>query len=151
MRDKFWQKFALDELNQDEWEALCDGCAQCCLRTLEDEDTGDIAVTDLCCRYLDTDKFVCTDYANRHSVVPDCVPLNAQTAQTFYWLPDTCAYRLRADNQPLPAWHYLESGDRNLVHELGISLKHEGISEDLVDPDCWQERVIRWVEPPNQR
>ncbi len=35
------------------------------------------------------------------------------------WLPDTCAYRLRAEDEPLPAWHYLISGDREAVHHAG--------------------------------
>jgi hypothetical protein len=27
----------------------------------------------------------------------------------FYWLPNTCAYRLRAEDKKLPKWHYLRS------------------------------------------
>ncbi len=146
MRKDFWRNHNIEELAQDEWEALCDGCALCCLHKLQDEDTGDIAVTDVCCKYLDMEACRCTDYDNRHSIVPDCVPFNSETAKAFYWLPETCAYRRMAENKPLPYWHYLESGDKTLVHSLLVSARDQSISEDLVHPDLWQERVVRWVD-----
>lgn len=148
MRDAFWQHYALEELTQEEWEALCDGCALCCLHKLEDEDTGDVAITDVCCQYLDMEVCRCTDYENRHTIVPDCVPFDANAAKTFYWLPETCAYRRMAEHKPLPEWHYLVSGDKNLVHTESVSARDHAISESMVHPDDWQERVVRWVDKP---
>ena len=50
------------------------------------------------------------------------------------WLPATCAYRLRADGQPLPAWHYLECGDREAVKRAGHSVIGKAVSEVVAGP-----------------
>ena len=38
LRPEFWKRYPLESLPRNEWEALCDGCAKCCLIKLEDED-----------------------------------------------------------------------------------------------------------------
>ena len=45
------------------------------------------------------------------------------------WLPETCAYRLRAKGEPLRDWHYLISGSRETVHEAGQSTRGWTVSE----------------------
>ena len=37
---EFWHK-PLSELNQAQWESLCDGCGRCCLKKLMDDETDD--------------------------------------------------------------------------------------------------------------
>jgi len=121
MRDEFWT-LPLHRLSKEEWEALCDGCGKCCLHKVEDEDSGDIYMTNVACKLLDLKTGRCSDYKNRRAHVPDCVRLTAKSAGGLTWLPDTCAYRLRAEDQPLPAWHYLLSGDAEAVHAAGASV-----------------------------
>jgi uncharacterized cysteine cluster protein YcgN (CxxCxxCC family) len=128
-RKPFWEK-PLSELDRGQWEALCDGCGRCCLHKLEDEETGDLYPTNVACKLLDRRTGVCGDYKNRKKIVDDCVKLDPNKLDALEWLPDTCAYRLRARGQPLPSWHYLVSGSRETVHEAGQSTRGWTVSEE---------------------
>lgn len=130
---RFWDK-PLAALNREEWEALCDGCGQCCLHKLEDEDTGDVWRTNVACRLLDLRTGRCADYRHRKALVPDCLRLTPKLVEQVPWLPETCAYRLRAEGRPLPDWHYLECGDRTAVHRSGHSVIGRAISEVIAGP-----------------
>jgi uncharacterized cysteine cluster protein YcgN (CxxCxxCC family) len=127
-RKPFWEK-PLAALDRGEWEALCDGCGRCCLHKLEDDETGALHPTNVACRLLDRRNGRCTDYARRKRLVADCVALDRRNLQKLDWLPDTCAYRLRAAGRPLPEWHYLVSGSRDTVHEAGQSTRGWTVSE----------------------
>jgi len=129
MTEPFWEK-PLKELSRSEWEALCDGCGKCCLHKAEDEDSGRILPTNIACRLLDRHSCLCSNYKGRKAFVPDCVRLTMDNVETLAWLPTTCAYRLRAAGQPLAKWHYLISGDRESVHEAGISVRGWTVAED---------------------
>ena len=130
---RFWDK-PIDTLTRAQWEALCDGCGQCCLHKLEDEDTGAIHRTNVACRLLDLGTARCSDYRHRKALVPDCLRLTPRLALEVPWLPKTCAYRLRAEGEPLPEWHYLECGDRDAVKRAGVSVAGRAISEVLAGP-----------------
>lgn len=130
---KFWEK-PLETLDRGEWEALCDGCGKCCLHKAEDADTGAIYPSNIACKLLDTHDCRCTHYKGRHAFVPDCVTLRMDNVRALEWLPRTCAYRLRAADQPLPAWHYLISGSRETVHEAGESVRGWAIPEGEAGP-----------------
>jgi uncharacterized protein len=131
--DAFWEK-PLERLNRTEWEALCDGCGKCCLHKVEDEDTGEVYMTNVACKLLDLKTGQCGDYRHRRAHVPDCLRLTPRLAGQVTWLPDTCAYRLRANDEPLPEWHYLICGDREAVHRAGASVKGKAISEVVAGP-----------------
>lgn len=128
LRPRFWEK-PLDTLNGEEWEALCDGCGKCCLHKAEDADTGRIYFSNIGCKLLDLDRACCTNYARRRDHVPDCVRLTPETVGDIVWLPQTCAYRLRHEERPLPEWHYLVCGDREAVHRAGQSIRGWTIAE----------------------
>lgn len=138
--DRFWE-LPLDSLSRVQWEALCDGCGKCCLHKVEDEDTGRIYPTNVACKLLDLKTARCRDYRNRRAYVPDCLRLTPALTRELSWLPDSCAYRLRAAGKPLPDWHYLISGDREAVHRAGASVAGRVISETIAGP---LEQHIQW-------
>jgi len=145
----FWKTKTLRQMTRQEWESLCDGCGQCCLHKLENANTGEIALTDVACRYLDLQTCRCGDYANRAANVPDCVRLTPGKATMLRWLPETCAYRLVARNEDLAWWHPLVSGDPNTVHEAGISVRAKVVSEDKVTD--LERHVIDWINGPGHK
>ncbi len=130
MTSRFWEDVPLDRLDRAQWEALCDGCGQCCIHKLEDEETGELHPTNVACRLLDRRSGQCSDYKHRHAYVPECIRLTPSRLKTMDWLPETCAYVLRAQGKPLPGWHYLVCGDREAVHRAGASVRGWTISED---------------------
>jgi len=144
LRDRFWE-LPLAELSRAEWEALCDGCGQCCLHKLEDEDTGEIAHTNVACKLLDTATARCRDYRNRKAFVPDCLRLTLRIVDKVPWLPATCAYRLRADGEPLPRWHHLVTGNSAAMERAGVSVAGRVVSE--VDAGPLEHHVIEWIAP----
>ena len=89
MRSRFWERYSLGELNRDEWEALCDGCGQCCLAR-EVEGTT-VRVYSVACELLDIEGARCTDYENRLQRVPQCHELTPTSVPRYDWLPETCA------------------------------------------------------------
>jgi uncharacterized protein len=130
---RFWER-PLADLSRAEWEALCDGCGQCCMHKLEDADTGEVHPTNVACKLLDITTARCTDYRHRRAFVPDCLRLTPRLAGQLDWLPQTCAYRLRADGEPLPEWHYLICGDREAVHRAGVSIRGKAVPEAQAGP-----------------
>lgn len=143
LRERFWER-PLDDLNRDEWEALCDGCGRCCLHKLEDEDSGAIAETNVACRLLDTATARCRDYRHRRAFVPDCLRLTLRLVRQVPWLPESCAYRRRADDLPLPAWHPLLTGSDAAMIAAGASVAGKVISENDAGP--LEHHLVEWAE-----
>jgi uncharacterized cysteine cluster protein YcgN (CxxCxxCC family) len=141
----FWEYKSLDELNRQEWEALCDGCGRCCLLKIEDEDSGELFYTSVICEHHDNEKECCTHYKDRSLLVPDCIKVTPEVARSQKWLPDTCAYRLLAEGKPLFDWHPLISGNRDSVYKAGMSVRDKAISEQFVHPDELPEHLAHWL------
>ena len=140
---KFWEKKRLSQMNEAEWEALCDGCGKCCLNKLEDEDSGEVALTRVACRLLDDATCRCAHYDTRHQFVPDCIVLKPANIEShLYWMPQTCAYRLIYEGKPLFEWHRLISGSAETVHMAGVSMQDRTVSEFDVADDDWEDHII---------
>jgi hypothetical protein len=119
-----------------EWESLCDGCGLCCLIRFEDEDTGEIIPTRVACKLFDDQRCACTDYVGRKKHVPDCIKLTPGNIEDLLWMPRSCAYRRLHEGRDLAWWHPLVSGDPESVHEAGVSIRGQTISEaTLTDPE----------------
>ena len=143
LRPRFWEKVRLRDMSPQEWEALCDGCGKCCLNKLEDPDTGDVALTCVACKLLDDETARCAQYDIRRQIVPECVVLTpSNIASHAYWMPQTCAYRLLYDGNPLPDWHPLITGDPDSVHRAGVSVQGRTVPEFEVHEDDWEDYII---------
>ncbi len=144
-KQPFWKTTALEDMTQQQWESLCDGCGLCCLNKLEDEDTGEVHYTRAACKYLDIGACRCKDYENRTDNVADCVDLTPSRMRRLHWLPETCAYRLVAEERDLAWWHPLVSGDPESVHQAGVSVRGRVVSEEGVED--LEDYLIQWAKP----
>lgn len=133
----FWQQKTLAEMSEQEWESLCDGCGQCCLNKLIDEDTDEIYFTNVACNQLNIKSCQCRNYERRFELEEDCIKLTRENLTTFDWLPPTCAYRLIGEGKPLFPWHPLLSGSKAAMHGERITVRHiavRGRSGGLAGP-----------------
>lgn len=137
----FWESKTLDEMTDEEWESLCDGCGKCCLRKIEEED-GSYSFTNVACRLLDVESGQCKHYENRKRFVTDCVKLRPDDAGMLKWLPVTCAYVALAAGEGLPPFHPLVTGDKDSVHKVGMSVCGRCISED--DAGFLDHHIVDW-------
>lgn len=143
LRHRFWERTAFKDLSPAEWEALCDGCGKCCMNKLEDEDSGEVVLTNIACRLFDETTCRCAQYDIRHQFVPDCIVLKPSNIEdNLYWMPETCAYRLVYEGKPLFEWHPLISGTAETVYKAGVSMQNATIPEFEVPEDDWEDHII---------
>lgn len=136
----FWQQKTLAEMSDSEWESLCDGCGQCCLNKLIDEDTDEIYFTNVACDQLNLKTCQCRNYDRRFELEEDCIKLTRENLVTFEWLPPTCAYRLIGEGHDLPHWHPLLAGSKSAMHGERISVRHIAVREsEVID---WQDHIL---------
>lgn len=140
--EPFWKRKALDQLDREEWESLCDGCGRCCLQKLKNKKTGKVHYTCVSCYLLDIHQCHCTFYEHRTRYVLKCLVLTPAKVKKAKWLPKTCAYRLVAESKDLEWWHPLVSGDDRTVHEAGISVRNIALSEEYVHPEQLEDFII---------
>ena len=131
-----------------EWESLCDGCGQCCLHKLMDEDSDEIYFTNVACKQLNIKTCQCRNYERRFEYEPDCIKLTRENLPTFEWLPHTCAYRLLAEGKDLPTWHPLLTGSKAAMHGERISVRHIAVKESEVRD--WEDHIMNHLIGDNK-
>ena len=142
---KFWENTKLLDMNHQQWESICDGCAKCCLQQLEDTETGQLVFTDVACDLLDQKSCRCTDYENRSHRVPTCMTMTPENVeQCAEYAPPSCAYRLLLEGNDLPEWHHLKTQDSSTIHKVGRSVAGRARSAATVDPDLLENYVVDW-------
>lgn len=133
--DQFWKSKTLQEMTPSEWESLCDGCGKCCSHKLLDEETEEVFFTSITCKLFNPLTCQCSNYSQRLNLVPACLKITANDDKIYKWLPTSCSYRLLHEGKDLPDWHHLISGDKELVHSTGHSVKGRVIFEEDLDED----------------
>ena len=58
------------------------------------------------------------------------------------WLPETCAYRRRAEGRPLPDWHPLLNGGPEAMRRAGQSVAGKVVSETEAGP--LEHHIVDW-------
>ncbi|WND04136.1 YcgN family cysteine cluster protein [Temperatibacter marinus] len=145
----YWEEKTLEEMTNDEWESLCDGCGKCCLHKMEDEETGTVHVTNVACRLLNLETALCSNYANRKRFVANCAVLTRDKIDSFKWLPNTCAYRLLAEGKSLYEWHPLISGSHHSVKEAGMSVIGRVVDERVAGD--FEDHLVEWPLQDHQK
>jgi len=140
----FWQQKSLEQMSDEEWESLCDGCGQCCLNKLQDADTDEIHFTNVACNQLNIKTCQCRNYERRFEMEEGCIKLTRENLTTFSWLPPSCAYRLLGEGKGLPQWHPLRAGNKAAMHSARISVRHIAVRESQVRD--WEEHIINRPE-----
>jgi len=142
IKERFWEKIPFIDLSEKQWESICDGCCQCCAHKLLDDDTEEVFKTNVVCQYLDTESCHCTVYPDRQKLVPDCIKITPENAGELTWFPETCGYRLLANNKPLPKWHPLETGCADSVKAAGVTITGKVICESKIDEEDLEDFIV---------
>ena len=143
----FWKTKDLKDMNSDEWESLCDGCAKCCIFKFEEDETGHILQTDVVCKLLNIDTCSCSKYEQRKVLVPDCITITPDNILDLKWMPASCSYRLLALGKDLPTWHPLVTENSQSAQLADKTVQGRVISETEVDDI--EDRIIGWFDPNN--
>lgn len=159
IESKFWQKKSLQEMGRQEWEAVCDGCARCCLHKFIDDEEfeqgffptdhikqdEEIIYTNIACYLLNDKTCGCTQYDKRTELVPDCVTLTKDNLDSIFFMPPSCSYRRLHEGKGLAHWHPLRNkGKKAKMHELGISVRNSTVNEANVDLENFEDFIVTW-------
>jgi len=145
MEKDFYKTKSLQEMTDEEWESLCDGCGMCCYRKFIDGHgkKTKLYYTSIACNFLDLKTGLCSDYCNRFKLNKECIHLTKKNVTEFNWLPETCAYRLLYEGKEIPSWHPLVTGiplSKNQDFIAQVKIKNLIHEEDVED---WKDFVTK--------
>ena len=154
---RYWETTPLTQMDEAQWEAICDGCAKCCLHKFIDDDVEEahftdtakdeeeMFFTDIACQFLHTKTCQCTEYENRTELVPHCVKLTQANLPEIFYMPPSCSYRRMHQGKALASWHpLLNGGKAHKMHAEGMSVRNKIVSELDVNMDQFEERIVTW-------
>lgn len=158
MTERFWETLALEDMNREQWESICDGCAKCCLhKFIEDDDVEEQSPTDvinegeqvhytnIVCTLLNTKTCSCTRYSERSVLVPDCITLTKENLDNIFFMPPSCSYRRLKEGRGLPSWHpLLNKGKKAKMHSAGMSVRGKTVYEHDVDINEFEDYIALW-------
>lgn len=144
MGNNFWETKNLIDMNENEWESLCDKCGKCCVIKLEDFDTQEVHYTNVSCKLLCEKSASCKDYKNRKSIVSDCIILSPDNLKDLKWMPETCAYKLLNEGKKLHYWHPLLSGNDKDIVNSGNSVKNRVTNENKIKIKDLPDYIFNW-------
>ena len=156
--ERFWETKQLEDMNDSEWESLCDGCGKCCLhKFIDDEEIEEAETTDvinpgesvhytnIVCSYLNTKTCSCTQYEKRTELVPECVKLTKDNLKDIFFMPPSCTYRRLHEGRGMPSWHpLLNRGKKTAMHKAGMSVRSKTIYEVDVDLTQFEDYIALW-------
>lgn len=150
--DKFWETKSLEQMDRKEWESVCDGCAKCCLHKFIDEDslaedtnTEQLHYSNVVCSLLNTKTCNCTQYADRSTLVPECVTLTKANLNNIDFMPPSCSYRRLREGRGLPSWHpLLNRGKKSAMHKAGMSVRGKTVFDKDVDMANFEDYIVIW-------
>ena len=157
----FWQTKSLEEMNRQEWESLCDGCAKCCLhKFIDDENTTEendllptqhinageeMLYSSIACHLLNDKTCACTKYEERTVLVPDCVRLTQENIDEVFFMPPSCSYRRIKEGRGLPSWHpLLNKGKKSAMHRIGMSVRGKTVKDNEVSVEDYEDYIVVW-------
>lgn len=156
---KFWQTNSLEQMNSEQWEAICDGCGRCCLHKFVDSEQlnegadaidmdsqqGEVMFTNISCYQLNEKTCACKSYDKRKELVPDCVTLSKANLAHINFMPPSCSYRRMHEGKGLASWHpLLNKGKKTKMHELGITVRNKVVSEEHVNLEEFEDYIVIW-------
>jgi uncharacterized protein len=158
---KFWLTKSLAQMNSEEWEAICDGCAKCCLNKFIDDDSTteatelqptnhirageQLVYSNIACHLLNDKTCQCSQYSKRTQLVPDCVQLTQANLDAVFFMPPSCSYRRLQEGRGLPSWHpLLNQGKSSVMHQMGMSVRGKVIKDNEVNLADFEDYIVSW-------